>query len=432
MSSTAVIKLSDAELRRQAAQDGIRTVRDPRHPGLRLRFWQSRQAGTWYLVRGDDWLQLARWPDVGVSVMLAELPEVRRRLLRNPVGQVRAGELATVGAVLDWYAERLERDRNLSAKRKGSARSAISRQLRPLLGELSVPMLTRSTVDRELIWPLQERYSVSYVRQILVLLLTVFRRAEKVGVISANPVAGLSFGDFSNAKIPPKAARLRGVQLPELVADLASAFDKSPADAMLALMMLCHGTRIGETRQAQWRDISLGEREWFIPADRTKTRTEHRLPLTAQVCDLLTRYKARQSAKGYEGVYLFPGKRGMCLSEAQGSRAFTRLGKGEWTSHDLRKVARSAWVDLGVDGFIGEMLLNHSLGKVASSYIHTRASGQLLLALETWHEHLDRIGFKAIHAEITPGSVNATEVLQPNNYAGSDAKMGSVSGEVSK
>ena len=52
---------------------------------------------------------------------------------------------------------------------------------------------------------------------------------------------------------------------------------------MLALMMLAHGTRIGETRMARWSEISLAAAEWFIPAGNTKTRTEHRLPLTGTV-----------------------------------------------------------------------------------------------------------------------------------------------------
>ena len=74
-------------------------------------------------------------------------------------------------------------------------------------------------------------------------------------------------------------------------------------------------------------------------------------------------------------------------------------GQGAWTSHDLRKVARTAWTDLGVDGHIGEMLLNHSLGKIASTYINTQAKEQRRLALVKWHNWLDQRGFKVIHAQ---------------------------------
>ncbi|WP_163033677.1 tyrosine-type recombinase/integrase, partial [Pseudomonas viridiflava] len=94
-----------------------------------------------------------------------------------------------------------------------------------------------------------------------------------------------------------------------LLGELAVGFDQHPQDCMLALMMLCHGTRAGETRQARWSYLTLGEQgEWFIPAENTKTRCEHRLPLTQQVCVLLERYRAWQSSKGYKGAYMFPAR----------------------------------------------------------------------------------------------------------------------------
>jgi integrase len=61
--------------------------------------------------------------------------------------------------------------------------------------------------------------------------------------------------------------------------DLLGAMAANPSNSLLALMMLCHGTRIGETCMARWSHISLAEREWFIPAEYTKTGVEHRLPL---------------------------------------------------------------------------------------------------------------------------------------------------------
>jgi len=120
-------------------------------------------------------------------------------------------------------------------------------------------------------------------------------------------------------------------------------------------------------------------------------------------------------------VYLFPNRRGLSLSETQASAVFTRLGQGEWTSHDLRKVSRSTWTDLGIDGHIGEMLLNHTLGKIASTYIHTQAMQQRRAALEKWHAWLDRVGFSAIHgltkalSEISQNSPEATEAVAPSD-----------------
>lgn len=415
MSATREVKLSEAEVRRQAADKSVRDLRDPRHPGLYLRFWSNRERGTWHLVRGKKWVPVARWPDLSVAAVIAELPALRQRLLRDPSTAPVASGMATVGQLLDWYGDRMARDRSLSAKRKAGARSAIAQHLKPRLDDLAVAGVNADALDKHLMWPCQAEVSLSYLRQMFALLLTAFRQALQLGLIDRNPMAGMRFNDFTKARILPKAARLRGVQLPELMQQLAQAFERDPGDAMLALMMLAHGTRIGETRMSRWSEISLAGAEWFIPAANTKTRTEHRLPLTAQVSALLSRYRAIQQARGYEGVYLFPNRRGLPLSETQASMVFTRLGQGEWTSHDLRKVSRTTWTDLGIDGHIGEMLLNHTLGKIASTYIHTQAMQQRQAALEKWHAWLDGIGFGAIHgltkalSEISQNSGEAAE-----------------------
>ena len=394
MSATRSVKLSDAEVRRQASDVSVRDLRDPRYPGLYLRFWSNRERGTWHLVRGKQWVPIARWPDLGVAAVISELPALRQRLLRSPATASVVSGMVTVGQLLDWYGDRLARDRSLSVKRKAGARSAITQHLKPRLDDLAIAELTADTLDKRLMWPCQAEVSLSYLRQMFALLLTAFRQAFKLGLIDTNPMAGMRFSDFTKAKILPKAARLRGVQLPDLVQCLLKS---APSDAMLALMMLAHGTRIGETRMARWSDVSLTASEWFIPAAHTKTRTEHRLPLTEQVKAMLTKHRWVQQQQGYEGAYLFPNRRGQPLSESQASQVFTRLGQGEWTSHDLRKVSRTTWTDLGIDGHIGEMLLNHTLGKIASTYIHTQAMQQRRAALEKWHAWLDGIGFGAIH-----------------------------------
>jgi integrase len=432
MSATREVKLSEAEVRRQAADKSVRDLRDPRHPGLYLRFWSNRERGTWHLVRGKKWVPIARWPDLGVAAVLAELPALRQRLMRSPATAPVASGMASVGQLLDWYGNRMARDRSLSVKRKAGARSAIAQHLKPRLNDLALVEVTADALDKQLMWPCQAEVSLSYLRQMFALLLTAFRQALQLGLIDRDPMAGMRFHDFTKAKILPKAARLRDVQLPELMQQLAQAFETSPGDAMLALMMLAHGTRIGETRMARWSEISLAAAEWFIPAANTKTRTEHRLPLTAQVEALLVRYRAIQQGQGYEGVYLFPNRRGLSLSETQASAVFTRLGRGEWTSHDLRKVSRSTWTDLGIDGHIGEMLLNHTLGKIASTYIHTQAMQQRRVALEKWHAWLDQVGFTAIHRLTNALFENSQNLPQAAQIVASSDLTAFVIGEDSK
>ncbi|PMZ50312.1 integrase, partial [Pseudomonas sp. GW247-3R2A] len=100
------------------------------------------------------------------------------------------------------------------------------------------------------------------------------------------------------------------------------------------------------------------------------------------------------------------------LSPSKACTVFASVGKGEWSSHDLRKVARTAWADLGVDYMVGEMLLNHAMKDLDATYIHTTAEGMKRKALEAWHQHLDQHGFNALHSETYAGHRSAVSSVQ--------------------
>lgn len=420
MTQTMLTSFTDAEIRRQASNAHIRDLRDARFPGVYFRFHKSRERGTWHLVVGKKWEKIAGFPELPVKGLINALPKIRERLAADPKASAAAGTLQTVGQLLDWFTARQAVDRSLSAKRRSTNSSIISCHLKPRLGTLVVEDVDRSTLDKLVMWPMQAEMSLSYVRLMWGVLVVAFRQAEKLRLITTNPIAGFKFTDFTKARIHPKPSRLRAVQLEEVIGQLAEGFDQHPQDCMLALMMLCHGTRAGETRQAQWSHLTLGEQgEWFIPTENTKTRCEHHLPLTHQVCALLERYRDWQASKGYKGTYLFPARIRGPMSDSQACAVFTRLGKGEWTSHDLRKVARTGWTDLGVDFLIGEMLVNHTMTRNVQTYIHTSAELLKREALNKWHDWLDRKGFNLIHRSIMTRNGNSHNDAEPLNGAAS-------------
>lgn len=332
--SCAVVTLTDAEIRRQSLSDAVRDIRDPRHQGLYFRFNTNRERGSWYLVVSKKWNKIAGYPELNTKSVLAVLPEVRQRFSADGAASATVSKWGTTGQLLAWYSDRMGRDRNLSSKRKNTSKSAIACHLIPRLGDMPLADIRHATLDSQLMWPLQETLSLEYVRLVFGLLVVACRQAMALNLIASNPMDGIKFSDFSKTKIKAKPARLRGVQLESLLTTLTSVMRLAPADAMLALMMLCHGTRVGETRMARWSHISLAERVWFIPAEHTKTRVEHSLPLTDQACALLTQYRDNQTAQGYDGQYVFPARNGKAMSEGQGCAVFSRLGQGEWTSHD--------------------------------------------------------------------------------------------------
>jgi hypothetical protein len=114
---------------------------------------------------------------------------------------------------------------------------------------------------------------------------------------------------------------------------------------------------------------------------------------------------------------------------------FRRLSDRQWTSHDLRKVARTCWMDLGIDYLVGEMLVNHALKNMDATYIHTAAETLKRQALETWHARLDECGLMDILGETYPRHEVSIKALQAteskahsDNAVPSQRSMESLSG----
>ncbi|MBI6925696.1 site-specific integrase [Pseudomonas putida] len=422
-SKTLTVTLSDAEIRRQAVGK-VFQLRDTRHRELRFRFSTvDRSRGAWHVVVRGRWGKAGDYPGISTKTMLTTLPEILARRAVDASAKSTTTNWVTVGDVLAWYRDRMNRDKGLSAKRKASAKSALDRHLAPCLGDLLLAEANKQAIDQQLMWPLQERYALSFVRSVYGVLSAAFRQALRLDLLPINPMASLKFTDFVRTRIRPKPARLRGDDVPGLLAVVAERFEVEPAGCMLALMMLCHGSRLGETRLARWRNVNLDAGRWFIPAGDTKTKAEHTLPLTTQACALLQRYQLVQAAQGYTGPLMFPGSHGAPLSPSKANTLFTDLAKGEWSSHDLRKVARTAWTDLGVDYMVGELLLNHAMKDLDATYIHTTAEGLKRQALEAWHQHLDSQGFAAIHTETLLGQRTEPATADATNGAGCSASQ---------
>ncbi len=84
---------------------------------------------------------------------------------------------------------------------------------------------------------------------------------------------------------------------------LAEHPSRSSADAVRLLLLT--GARRGEVLGATWDQFDLDAGIWIKPGATTKTRTEHRVPLSAAAVRLLTEMSERA-----DGPYLVPGRPG--------------------------------------------------------------------------------------------------------------------------
>ena len=86
--------------------------------------------------------------------------------------------------------------------------------------------------------------------------------------------------------------------------------------------LILTAARSGEVRLAEWGEIDLDTATWTVPASRTKTMREHRVPLSERALAILT--EADDLADG-SGL-IFPSPRGKPLSDATLSKLVRELG----------------------------------------------------------------------------------------------------------
>ncbi|WP_330114366.1 site-specific integrase [Pseudomonas sp. JS3066] len=382
MGATDYVDFSDAAIRRAAADEDVRDLRDARYPGVRLRFRQDRRQGTWDVRHDGKWRKAGNWPAMGWGDLQAALPAILSARAGGAQPTRVTGALLAVGDLLTWHLNRLLNDRMVSASRRAGYRSMVGNWLLPRLGPLLLAALDRESVDRLLIQPMRRTLAPATVVHGYRMLVAAIHAAQALRLLPGNPLEGVKVSDFGLGPLKPKAARLLPKDAPALAAELMALFPHKPSAALLPLLMLATGARVGETRRARWADFDLGAAVWVIPAERTKTRTQLELPLSPALVALLRRFQAAQAWK--HSVFLFPGERGQPLSSSAAQEAIRALSGGVWSSHDLRKMARAGWALLGVDYLVAELLLNHAMPGLSATYVQADLSRQKREALALW------------------------------------------------
>lgn len=147
-------------------------------------------------------------------------------------------------------------------------------------------------------------------------------------------------------------------QVPAFVACLRSR-DAVAARALEFLILTA--SRSGEVLGAQWTEMDFATGIWTLPANRTKSGREHRVPLSPEALDLVL--EGRRSV-GPNGEHVFPGqKAGRPLSNMAMEMLLRRLGKENVTVHGFRSSFRD-WAGEVTEYSreLAELALAHQIG----------------------------------------------------------------------
>jgi integrase len=149
------------------------------------------------------------------------------------------------------------------------------------------------------------------------------------------------------------------------------------------LLTACRKT---EAAQMQWAELD-GD-TWVIPAERSKTKAEVALPLSAAARSLLA---SLPCIDGSPYVFTITGRAPIAGFSRFKKEFDEASGVTGWTIHDLRRSARSLMSRAGVTPDTAERALGHKLAGVRATYDRHSYRAEMLHAFEALASQIDRI-----------------------------------------
>lgn len=219
----------------------------------------------------------------------------------------------------------------------------------------------------------------------------VFRHGVAMSLCKTDPAALI--GD---ALMSPIVKHRAAILDPAGLGKLLRAIDEYGGGRIvkIAMQLLTHVfVRPGELRYAKWDEVDWEEAVWRIPAERTKLRRPHSVPLSSQSIGLLQELRRHTGWMGW----LFPGERShlKTMCENAINLAFRRMGfpKDVVTAHGFRATASTLLNESGKwhpDAI--ERALAHGHGNaVRGTYARGQHWDERVEMAQWWSDYLDRL-----------------------------------------
>ena len=195
----------------------------------------------------------------------------------------------------------------------------------------------------------------------------MFRYAIATGRTQRDPSA-----DLRGALTPVRHQHRAAITDPARVGELLRAIDAFEGTFVVGCALKLAPllfVRPGELRRAEWSEIDLGQAEWRIPAEKTKMREAHLVPLSTQAVAILALLKPLTGTSRY----VFPSirTRQQVMSENTINVALKRLGydASQMCGHGFRAMASTLLNEMGWAPDVIERQLAHApRNKVRAAY----------------------------------------------------------------
>lgn len=217
---------------------------------------------------------------------------------------------------------------------------------------------------------------------------TVFRLAIVTLRAANDPTVALK-GALLRPNVQHRAAITDEKQFGALLRALDE-FDGWPTISAAMNYMALTCARPGEVRQARRSEINFEKAIWRIPAERTKMRRQHDVPLSRQAIAVL---RDMWSLSDHSEL-IFPSIRSnrKPLSENAMNSALRRMGytKDEVTSHGFRSTASTILNERGYNPDVIEAVLGHQhLNAIRRTYNRASYWPERVKLMQEWADMLD-------------------------------------------
>jgi integrase len=226
-------------------------------------------------------------------------------------------------------------------KHRQQWRTTLSTYVYPQLGDLPVAAIDTGLVMQVLdpIWSTKTETASRVRGRIEAVLDAATVRGFRQGPNPALWKGGLAHILPARTKLQ-KVAHLAALPFDEMPAFLVALRQREGMAARALEFLILTAARTGETLNATWREIDLGDRMWTIPAGRMKAGREHRVPLSDAAVCVLERVRpiaVMLNGEADPAAPVFPGpRRALPMSPIALLSLLRRIGRDDVTVHGFR------------------------------------------------------------------------------------------------
>jgi len=358
------------------------------------KYWQFK-----YRFQGKEkTYSIGPYPLITLAMARIEADNARRDLLQildpNEIKKAKKQQLPNEENSFKAIAAKWHEMR-ASSWSEGHARNVLHRlktDIFPHFGDKPIQSIKVSDIHEALL-EIENRGALDLTSRVRQIVRQVFNYAMKLDKCSQNPADKL----IGMLKTRPTKhfASIEPSEIPTLIAALkenkARLYMRTIRAIRLSLLTF---VRPGELRQAYWSEFNLEKKEWFIPAERMKSRRSHIVPLSTQAIEILKEQKEETKLLNTDRVFPSQIKIKDPMSDGTVRLALHRLGfKGTMTAHGFRALARTAIrEELNVLPDIIEAQLAHKpSGSLGAAYDRATFLKERRQMMQDWADYLDNV-----------------------------------------